>query len=353
MPAFALATQQCENEMPSGACCSPDGFFTEEDSQACSFYYDCVEGTVTHKQCEPLPDGLPRVYDTSMDWCAYRDEVDCGSRPCNDEAMCATQPPKTTPTTSPDCGTVADCKELGDGYFPDPFNCRKYWHCFKGEGEHQICPNDPATGTPEVYDLVYGGCNFQEYTDCGERPVCDECDNNCEAGHTTTEDCGHFMDCTDKKDGWYADDFNCRKYWHCSGGHGSHMMCDTKDGKELLYNPDLIQCDFPERVTCGDREVCDECDKNCHENDCKECHNDADCGPADHHPADICVGKRDGWYPDEFNCAKYWHCDAERGTHFLCANGLVYEPSKVQCDWPDRVNCGSRPSCDQCDENCH
>ena len=97
--------------------------------------------------------------------------------------------------------------------------------------------------------------------------------------------------------------------------------------------------------------MCDECDKNCHGNDCEDCNND--CGPADHHPADICVGKRDGWYPDEFNCAKYWHCDAEKGAHFLCANGLVYESTKVQCDWPDRVNCGSRPTCDHCDENCH
>ena len=173
-----------------------------------------MEGTISHKQCEPLSaDGLPRVFDEVFDWCAYREDVDCGSRPCDDPAMCATQPPKTTPTTTADCGTVADCKELGDGYFPDPYNCRKYWHCYKGEGEHIICPDDPATGTPEVYDLVFNGCNFQELTDCGERPVCDECDNNCEAGHTTTPDCGHFMDCADKEDGWYADDFNCRSVW--------------------------------------------------------------------------------------------------------------------------------------------
>ena len=49
---------------------------------------------------------------------------------------------------------------------------------------------------------------------------------------------------------------------------------------------------------------------------------------------------------------RYWHCSAEKGTHFLCGSGLVFESSKVQCDWPDRVDCGSRPTCDQCDENC-
>ena len=97
-----------------------------------------------------------------------------------------------------------------------------------------------------------------------------------------------------------------RKYWHCSGGHGSHMMCDTKHGKDLQYNPDKVQCDFPDRVDCGERQVCDECDKNCHDDeDGEDCNcNNADCGPADHHPDDICAGRNDGWYPDLFNCAK-------------------------------------------------
>ena len=65
------------------------------------------------------------------EWCSYRDDVNCGSRPCQDATACATQPPKTSTTTLPDCGTVLDCKDLGDGYHPDPFNCRKYWHCYK------------------------------------------------------------------------------------------------------------------------------------------------------------------------------------------------------------------------------
>ena len=82
------------------------------------------------------------------------------------------------------------------------------------------------------------------------------------------------------------------------------MMCDSKDGEDLLYNADNVQCDFPNRVDCGERQVCDECDNNCHANECEDCHNDADCGPADHHPDDICVGRKDGWYPDLFNCAK-------------------------------------------------
>ena len=30
-----------------------------------------------------------------------------------------------------------------------------------GHGEHFLCPDDPATGEPEVFDLVFDGCNYQ------------------------------------------------------------------------------------------------------------------------------------------------------------------------------------------------
>ena len=31
----------------------------------------------------------------------------------------------------------------GEGYFPDPYNCRKYWNCIKGSPpKHILCPDD-------------------------------------------------------------------------------------------------------------------------------------------------------------------------------------------------------------------
>ena len=30
-----------------------------------------------------------------------------------------------------------------------------------GKGDHILCPDDPETGEPEVFDLVFDGCNFQ------------------------------------------------------------------------------------------------------------------------------------------------------------------------------------------------
>ena len=156
-----------------------------QHTQACSFFYDCSAGCISHMQCEPHSDGLPRVFDAVsissvyqpshktfsmgsglhrglhrghnsacdqvMEWCGLTQDVDCGSRPCSDPEMwahfifnnprkivleimfnirCATQPTRTTQTTTEDCGHFFDCDAAGNGYFADPFNCRKYWHCY-------------------------------------------------------------------------------------------------------------------------------------------------------------------------------------------------------------------------------
>jgi hypothetical protein len=50
----------------------------------------------------------------------------------------------------------------------------------------------------------------QDQTDCGMRPNCDDCDENCETTDTPILDCGHKLDCTGKEDGWYSDEYNCR-----------------------------------------------------------------------------------------------------------------------------------------------
>merc|ERR1712038_468806 len=80
-----------------------------------------------------------------------------------------------TSTTSPnnDCGHKLDCEEQGDGWWPDPYNCRKFWHCERGVGHHMACEDDM------LFDLRYTGCNFASQTDCGERPICGPCDKEC------------------------------------------------------------------------------------------------------------------------------------------------------------------------------
>ena len=51
-----------------------------------------------------------------------------------------------------------------------------------------MCPDD-ADGNPEMFDLVFNGCNYDYLTHCDGRPVCDECNDNCEPTPTDAPDC--------------------------------------------------------------------------------------------------------------------------------------------------------------------
>ena len=73
-------------------------------------------------------------------WCDHPERVDCGERPICDknDQNCiypSTVAPKTTTPIPPfECPTP-------NGYFPDPKNCIKYFHCFENVvEEHITCP---------------------------------------------------------------------------------------------------------------------------------------------------------------------------------------------------------------------
>ena len=138
------------------------------------------------------------MYSTIYDGCDYKENVKCDGRPICDECNNNCE---ATPTLAPDCtpeDQKIDCSELGAGWHPDTFNCRRYWHCLKenSEPEHLLCDLDEH-GEFMVWDLTYDGCNYLEQTTCGDRPICDECNEGCwdiTTDHPTQPiDCGHDL----------------------------------------------------------------------------------------------------------------------------------------------------------------
>merc|ERR1711892_676041 len=252
---LALTHAECNSTLPDGGVCGGDTEGDHADPAECSMFYHCSSaGCVTHEHC---PQDKP-LYHTSYNWCMQYEDVECGDRPCNDQDHCT----HTTlaPTQPPDCGHYLDCEVEGDGFWPDPYNCRKYWHCFRGEGEHVTCQDD------FLFNTKYDGCDYPEEVECGDRPVCGDCDEDCEYQSTPAPDCGHLLDCSSLPGGWYPDPYNCRKYWHCEADYdteATHFLCDDN----LLYDPDQVSCDFPANVRCGDRPVCGDCDQA----DCAGC----------------------------------------------------------------------------------
>ena len=75
-------------------------------------------------------------------------------------------------------------------------NSRKYWHCLKEDSEpvHLTCDTD-GNGEFMMWDLAFDGCNYAAQTDCGDREICDDCNDECWSGGGGEDgvDCGHDM----------------------------------------------------------------------------------------------------------------------------------------------------------------
>jgi len=229
------------------------------------------------------------------------------------------------------------CPPTGSENFPDPTDCAYYFACKDGCAKRTHCEAD------YLFDIVHAWCTYPTDVECGSRP---SPSTTSTTKRTTTTDCGHFFDCRGKPDGFYGDPYNCRKYWHCFGTVGEHLMC----GPGLYYEVDDVACDYPENVDCGDRPVCDDCDENCFTPTAG-----TPGGPSTAPGCGAkmsCQGVKDGWYPNPSNCRKYFNCNGGSLTNFLCDGNLLYDENNIWCDYPESVDCGKRPVCDECDENC-
>jgi len=234
--------QECDTTFPDGSDCPQDASIHRmADPDDCTSYWWCSAPTnncPTHRQCE-----RSYLFDPNLGLCADNRRVDCGDRPCLDPIHCPSEHPTTPsppPTTTP-CDHTFDCKAAGDGWFGDEYNCRKYWHCYEGQGEHFTCRDNL------LYNAELIQCDYPERVDCGDRPICGPCDEDC---HTqppppTTippERCQH--ECT--ADGLFAEECCGSAFCQCYGGHGYVLHCETG----LVFNDASKTCDYPANVAC-------------------------------------------------------------------------------------------------------
>ena len=81
--------------------------------------------------------GKQELYDDHNNWCDHPERVDCGERPiCDENDENCNEVTTRGPTEKPDF----ECPSP-EGYFADPKNCIKYYHCFNDVvEEHITCP---------------------------------------------------------------------------------------------------------------------------------------------------------------------------------------------------------------------
>ena len=91
---------------------------------------------------------------------------------------------------------------------------------------------DDKTHQQELYSPEHNWCDFPDRVDCGNRPICDENDENCHGKPTTKPD---DFECPEEA-GYFADPKNCIKYYHCfNGTPEEHVTCPHDECKLIVF----------------------------------------------------------------------------------------------------------------------
>jgi len=236
-------------------------------------------------------------------------------------AQCGqTVPPGPTTTPGP---PSPDCPEQGLVILPDPFHCERYLECFNGVKTSVECPYC------NWYDAEKGECNQPPTVNCGDRqppPPSETCDS-------CTPSAGGRCPCPW---GYFPDLYDCDHYVYCQGTDTpvENECADTvKDG---LYNPEKVQCDFEDRVTCGKRPIC----RGPNYTQC-QCQGAEPVAPRD-------CSSTQGVYilEDPYNCQHFQVCmNGALVDEQWCDEGKYLPNGGQECQSSDGSVCNGRPIC--------
>jgi len=119
------------------------------------------------------------------------------------------------------------------------------------------------------------------------------------------EELEYDVDCQDGEK--FGDEEFCDKFHVCVDNGLSFDTNDCPDG--LVFDEDSEQCDFPQRVDCGPRNLLQE--------------------PK---PSPGCP-RMNGKFGVPGSCKDYFDCFNGQGTAVRCAPSLVFNQNGTQCDW--------------------
>jgi hypothetical protein len=164
--------------------CPGEGVFAHEEK--CEYYWSCFAGEATLIHCQ-----LDFLFDLVYMGCNFPELTHCqdrerpgdspgtrdpsgptseGTVPTTTEVTGSTESPNpnstttaTTPkTTTEGSGGDFECP-VPDGFFADPTNCSRFYHCAFGEAILQECP------AGLYFNPIAEACDFPENVDCSDR----------------------------------------------------------------------------------------------------------------------------------------------------------------------------------------
>ncbi|EDS41002.1 conserved hypothetical protein [Culex quinquefasciatus] len=244
----------------------PDGRFVN-DFTACEAFYTCVRNMPVPGRCEPA--------------FFFNEERQMCDHPWN----------------------VISARSIsrnleGVEFFPIENECAKYTLCINGRGHLQMC------GENLLFDRTLKQCVPAETADC-EQSVCRN----------------HFNPNIPQA---VPDPDDCASYFMCFGGQ--IVQESTRCAGDLLFDPVLLRCNFPDDVEC--------------ETDVRP-PSILECNPTGLHNIP-CLKCPPGGFKNvavEGACRAFVQCFLGVATDRECPEGLLFDAGLGQCNLENKVQC--------------
>ncbi|CAG9790986.1 unnamed protein product [Diatraea saccharalis] len=402
--AFALATATSGDVYPNG--CPKDHDIEQLfPHNNCHKFYQCWDGKLVVHTC---PSKL--YFSVEENRCEWAIEVDCSGREVPEDNNDSDENDNedkgnegSTCNCNPEEAPAICAAKDSNGELVAHENCNQFYICNEGAPVTISCPGNL------LFNPYENKCDWPDKVQCDNRVIPDgeDCDDNGNEGgdnggegngdndngdggngggtcNCNPEEAPAICQAEDSNDVLVAHE-NCNQFYVCSQGAPVALSCPGN----LLFNPYKNQCDWPDKVECGDRVIPDgeDCDDNSNEggdngggdnggngggdnggngggdnggegdgdNDNGDGGNGGgtcNCNPEEA-PA-ICQAEdsNDVLVAHE-NCNQFYVCSQGAPVALSCPGNLLFNPYKNQCDWPDKVECGNRviPDGEDCDDN--
>lgn len=250
----------------------PDGRFVN-DFTACEAFYTCVRNMPVPGRCEPA-----FFFNEERQMCDHPWNVIC--------LLCTgpdTTPEELVDPEEPPLAARSISRNLeGVEFFPIENECAKYTLCINGRGHLQMC------GENLLFDRTLKQCVPAETADC-EQSVCRN----------------HFNPNIPQA---VPDPDDCASYFMCFGGQ--IVQESTRCAGDLLFDPVLLRCNFPDDVEC--------------ETDVRP-PSILECNPTGLHNI-----------PSLDSCSEHFICsDGTKLGPVSCAAGLIFDINTMRCQRED------------------
>ncbi|XP_045775358.1 chitin-binding domain protein cbd-1-like isoform X2 [Maniola jurtina] len=311
----------------------------------CNWFYSCSGGQPISKACSR---GL--CWNPNKNHCDWPEKVDCGNKTISE--------PEPVDSDGND-NNDAD-EEASDNHdTPDPWKmcaqddsdgalipheyCNWFYTCSSGQPIAKACSRDLC------WNPNKNQCDWPGNVNCGNKTISEpepvdsdgndnnDADEEASDNHDTPDP--WKMCAQDDSDGALIPHEYCNWFYTCSSGQPIAKACS----RDLCWNPNKNQCDWPGNVNCGNKTISEPEPVDSDGND----NNDADEEASDNHdtpnPWKMCAqDDSDGaLIPHEY-CNWFYTCSSGQPIAKACSRDLCWNPNKNQCDWPGNVNCGNK-----------